>query len=115
MNTCPYLQKEAKSAYNWSDANPFVVTKASAQAATQYSDQTNNVYNPNLDLKDSAVLPAPLLIVLFMFVIFVILMSVVYVYHWTRFSLGDRFIENASIIYFVGLILFSLPLVFFLI
>jgi hypothetical protein len=123
------LNKAKNSSYNWSDFNPFVPAKAEAQA-TKYVDDKPNVYNANTSnsVVSSAsnvssigqgigqdVLPVPVLLVLFMFIVFIFIMSIVYVYHWTQFSLGDKFIKNATAIYFIGLILLSLPLLLFLI
>lgn len=112
MNTCPYTQKKVESQYSWSDTNPFTPAKASAQAATQYTSTTENIYNPNLD--NQSVLTVPILSILFFFIIFTIIMSVVYVYHWTKFSLGDAFVERAIYIYFAGLFILSLPLIKFI-
>jgi hypothetical protein len=114
-STCPYATPQ--SSYNWSSLNPFVPAKASAQAATLYVDQNTNTYNPELEqsIFGGDVLPVPMLIILFMFILFVIIMSVVYVYHWTKFSLGDGFIKNATVLYFVGLLLLSAPLILFII
>jgi hypothetical protein len=111
MSTCPYAKPKIESNYSWSDSGLFV-SRASAQAATQYVDQTNNVYNPSLD---TATLPVPLLFVLLMFCVFVTVISLVYIYHWTKFSLGDKFIERGVYIYLLGLLILSIPLIIFVI
>lgn len=111
MNTCPYAKPKIQSNYSWSDSN-LLVSRASAQAATQYVDHTTNVYNPTLD---TATVPVPLLFVLLMFCIFVIVMSLVYIYHWTKFSLGDRFVERGVYLYLAGLLVLSIPLIIFIV
>jgi hypothetical protein len=51
---------------------------------------------------------ALILIILF-FILFVLLMSVVYVYHWTNFSMGDNYIKKFTVIYLSGLIILAIP------
>jgi hypothetical protein len=50
-----------------------------------------------------------LYIIILFFVLFVLLMSVVYVYHWTNFSMGDIYIKRFTAIYLLGLILLAIP------
>jgi hypothetical protein len=50
-----------------------------------------------------------LILIILFFVLFVLLMSVVYVYHWTNFAMGDSYIKRFTVIYLSGLILLSIP------
>lgn len=115
-NSCPYAKKQ--SLYEWS-ASIIAPSKAEAQSINSFGDtpaqstgtvvvSTTQVY------ADNASLPMPVLTLVFLFVVFTFIMSAVYVYHWTQFNMGDRFIKNAVMIYFIGLLLFSLPLITFL-
>ena len=69
----------------------------------------------DLGTQISQQLTMPFYLVIVAFFGFIALMSFVYVYHWYKFSLGDTFIKNYIPIYFFGLILLSLPLLFNLI
>jgi hypothetical protein len=50
-----------------------------------------------------------LYIIILFFALFVLLMSVVYVYHWTNFAMGDNYIKRFTFIYLLGIILLSIP------
>ncbi len=80
-----------------------LVPKAEAQA-TQNTTQVANSMSEQLSV--------PFYLIIGSFFIFVLLMSVIYMYHWQKFSLGDHFIKNFSPLYFVGLVLLSIPLIF---
>jgi hypothetical protein len=109
--------KVAQNAYNWSDYNPLSVSRASAQQS-DYTSNTVNVYDSSKDIaikSSQAILPMPILFLIFIFTLFIIVISIVYTYHWTQFNLGDSFIKRATFIYFMGLVLLTLPLLLFLI
>ena len=110
-----YMQCQANTIkkaglYEWSSA-VLLPAKAEAQTSNTFGDLAATTVTVN----ESDILPTPILIVLLMFFVFMFVLSGVYVYHWITFNLGDRFIKNAVFVYFVGLILLSLPLVAFII
>jgi uncharacterized protein YndB with AHSA1/START domain len=65
----------------------------------------------NLATTDN-LLSVPLYIIVFFFLLFTVTMSLIYVYHWVKFNLNDPFIKNFSVIYFLGLCLLLIPLIF---
>jgi hypothetical protein len=122
---CPYIrisEKDANLATNTystyigkknfeSFGNFSFVSTANAQQSSQISQQI--VVEDATGLLDQ--LSVPFYLFLASCLLFVILMSVVYIYHWLRFSLNDPFIRNFAPIYFFGLIILTIPLVFNLI
>lgn len=119
---CPYIrisEKEANlatSTYSTylgakdfgSFGNFSLVATANAQQSQQ-STQQNIVVETNSLLDQLSI---PFYLFLASCLLFVILMSVVYIYHWLRFSLNDPFVRNFAPIYFFGLILLFIPLIF---
>lgn len=79
---------------------------ATAHAQGNSPQGTNN-FSQNL----SDQLTVPFLFFVFSFFLFIILMSVVYIYHWEKFSMNDPFIKNFSPVFFVGLVVLLLPLI----
>lgn len=106
--------------YEWSSA-VFLPAKAEAQTSNTFGDisVSGSSVNSNpisaVSYSESDLLPTPILVMLLMFFVFMFVLSGVYVYHWVTFNLGDKFIKNAVFVYFVGLVLLTLPLVAFII
>ncbi len=101
---CPLLTKLPEKEYTWQvDQNPFFVTVVNAQ-------NQNNMQNTVF--QTSQILTIPFYFLIMMFFLFVIVMSVVYVYHWVNFNLGDIYIKNYMYVYFSGLLLLSTPLLY---
>lgn len=75
-----------------------------------YAQETTQPQSVGQSLNSQLTLPFLLLIGAFL--LFVILMSVVYVYHWLKFSLNDPFIKNFFPVFFFGLIMLTIPLIF---
>jgi hypothetical protein len=81
------------------------------------SDTKNATLITEVNMQDSInilsdQLSLPFYLLLFSFFAFVVLMSIVYVYHLSRFNLGDRFVKNYIPIYLFGLIILTVPLLF---
>ncbi len=95
MNTpiCPLLTILPPKVYNWT-----------VEPST-YFVSTSNTQPHNM-------LTVPFYFLIMMFFLFVIVMSVVYVYHWTNFNLGDSFIKNYRYVYFAGLLLLCIPILY---
>lgn len=106
---CPYIK------ISEAEAQKFVVNFGNvsgnlALTQTAYAQDTQvgigeNVTSATASLSDQ--LTTPFLLLVGSFFLFVILMSVVYVYHWFKFSLNDPFIKNFTPIYFIGITLLS--------
>ena len=107
---CSLNNKQKTSIYSWS-SEVFGVAKAGAQGIETKSDIVQN----NISNNKTNELPLPVLALLLFFVVFMFILSAVYLYHWVNFNMGDTFIKKAIYIYFIGLALLSLPLILFLI
>lgn len=57
-------------------------------------------------------LTLPFYLLLISFFVFIFIMSVIYIYHWTQFNLNDKFIRNFVPIYLIGILILSAPLIF---
>lgn len=69
--------------------------------------------NSSLNVSDLAEqLTFPFYLTFFSFLFFVIVMTIVYYYHLTKFSLGDPFMKNFVPIFIGGLMVLALPLLF---
>ncbi len=106
---CPYVkisEKDANEISLYSDLNNFTfVSRAEAQGVS-----TQQLGNTVQTLSDQ--LTVPFLILVLSFFVFIFLMSFVYFYHWKKFTMNDPFINGFIPIYFLGLILFSVPLIY---
>ena len=113
---CPYVKisdKPANEILLYSDNsnqtdffnNFSIVEKAEAQSA-----YPQNILTTAQTLSDQ--LTFPFLILIFSFFIFIFLMSFVYYYHWKKFTMSDQFINGFVPIYFLGLVLLSVPLIY---
>ena len=119
---CTLGQKQKTSLYSWS-SEVFGVSKAGAQGVenkiqnlpknTQQNIKSNMQNNITNNISSS--LPFPVAVIVLFFIVFMFILSIVYVYHWVNFNMGDKFIKNAIYIYFAGLIVLSMPLILFLI
>jgi hypothetical protein len=94
--SCKYLTYVPQEKYTW-DMN--FVSVANAQDVSNLAT-VDNLFS------------VPLYIVVFFFLAFTVTMSLVYLYHWVKYNLNDPFIKNFSIIYFTGLCLLLVPLIF---
>ena len=102
---CPYIKIPSKTlATNYTSNSFSLIPTANAQSATTQA--------PDIATSLSNQLTIPFFLIIFSFFIFVILMSSVYIYHWHKFSLDDPFIKNFTPVYFFGLVLLSIPLIF---
>lgn len=104
--TCPYTKISETDAMK-NLANFSFVTKAEATPA----DLSNISLSTNQNTLSSQ-LSIPFYLLIFSFFLFVLLMTGVYIYHWVKFSLNDPFIKNFIPIFFFGLVLLTIPLVF---
>ena len=101
---CPLLTKLPEKVYTW---NMSLVETAHAQ--NNISQSINN-----FSYQTGAILTLPFYFLIMMFFLFVVVMSVVYVYHWENFNLGDSFIKNYMYVYFIGLVVLCVPLLYLL-
>ncbi len=99
--SCDYLTYVPPAKYTWTvnTQNNFFVQTAGAQSLCNLATTDN-------------LLSVPLYITVIIFLLFTVTMSLVYVYHWVKYNLNDPFIKNFSIIYFAGLCLLLIPLIF---
>ncbi len=79
------------------------VTKAEAQGTRVVSLNVQSL---------SDQLTTPFLLLVGSFFLFIFLMSFVYFYHWKKFTMNDPFIRGFVPIYFFGLIILSIPLIY---
>lgn len=100
--SCDYLTYVPPAKYTW-DMN--FTSTANAQSVANAQGLNNLATTDNL-------LSVPLYIVVIVFLIFTVTMSLIYMYHWTKYSLNDPFIMKFSLFYFVGLCLLLVPLIF---
>lgn len=98
--SCQYLTYVPPAKYTW-QMNPIETFTSTANA------QSLN----NLATTDN-LLSVPLYMVVVIFLIFTVTMSIIYMYHWTKYSLNDPFIMKFSLFYFMGLCLLLVPLIF---
>lgn len=96
--SCDYLTYVPPQQYTW-NMNFLATSKAEAISLGGLAT-TDNLFS------------VPLYITIFFFLLFTVTMSLIYVYHWVKFNLNDPFIKNFSIIYFLGLCLLLVPLIF---
>jgi hypothetical protein len=109
QTNCPYVKiSSGNFAMNTQTdfSNFTLVSTAHAQTADDFSNQISS-------MTDS--LTVPFYLLLGSFFLFVVLMSVVFMYHWTKFSIEDPMIKSFIPIYFIGLIVLTVPIVFNLI
>ncbi len=113
QNTCSYTKiPESELSVDTTDTGNFSyalnsgddLIKNDTLVSEVYMQESINILNDQLSL--------PFFLLMFSFLAFVILMSVVYVYHFSRFNLGDRYIKNFIPIYLFGLIILTVPLLF---
>jgi hypothetical protein len=100
--SCNYLTYMAPEKYTW-DMN--FISTAEAQSTVSAQSLGTLATTDNL-------LSIPLYITIIIFLLFTVTMSLTYMYHWVKFNLNDPFIKNFSIIYFIGLCLLLIPLIF---
>lgn len=105
---CPYIkisEKEAREFEIYSNLKDFsLVAKAEAQGI----QESPLVFVDNvLDQ-----LSFPFYILFASFFIFILLMSFVYYYHWKKFTMNDPFINSFIPIYFFGLFVLILPILY---
>lgn len=99
--SCKYLTYVPPTKYTWdmnNSGNIFVST-ANAQSLSNLATTDN-------------LLSVPLYITVFFFLIFTVTMSCIYMYHWVKYNLNDPFIKNFTVVYFLGLCLLLVPLIF---
>lgn len=80
-----------------------LVAKAEAQGTQRLVAGTQNL---------SDKLTTPFLLLIASFFLFIALMSFVYFYHWKKFTMNDPFIRGFVPVYFFGLVILSVPLIY---
>ncbi len=80
-----------------------LVSKAEAQGLQNISATTKTL---------SDQLTLPFLFLVLSFFLFIFLMSFVYFYHWKKFTTNDKLIRSFVPIYFFGLTILSVPLIY---
>lgn len=115
---CPYIKISAAEAAKNSAQNSGKILAANTQNISAFSlvptanAQAATVQTTDLATNLSQQLSVPFYFIVASFFLFVILMSAVYMYHWMKFNLNDPFIKNFTPIYFVGLVVLTIPLLF---
>lgn len=112
---CPYTKisdKQAEVNEFQADKKNTVVLDKFSFVATAEAQGVTQQQAVQVVQKLSDQLTAPFLFLVASFFLFIILMSVVYLYHWRRFSMNDPFIMNFAPIYFAGLVILCAPLIF---
>jgi hypothetical protein len=103
---------QTKDMKNLDKDNVFVLVDnvLSNKTFAQGSQSSNSLSALAVNLNDDLTLPFYL--ILGSFFLFIVLMSVVYIYHWMKFNLNDPFIKGFIPIYFIGLLLLMIPLIY---
>lgn len=118
--TCPYKhisQKEANKSADihapyWSNFS-FVSTAEAQSSSNSKSGTISSVGNmQTISSQLSSQLSLPFYLVVLSFFVFAVLMSGVYIYHWTKFNLNDPFIRNYAVVFLCGLFILTMPLIF---
>ena len=116
---CPYTKISQKQADVLIQKNISILNYKSNLAMNNFSTNFSLVSTANaqgsaqdIGTQLTSQLSVPFYLIIISFFAFVILISVVYVYHWYKFNLGDSFIQNFVPIFFVGLLVLTIPLLF---
>ncbi len=110
QTACPYMHISQAEA-NLLDFS-FVPTAEAQPSVNQKSATINSTGMQDAAAQINSQLTMPFYLVILAFFAFVILMSFVYIYHWTKFNMQDSFVKSFITIYLVGLFILSIPLIF---
>jgi CDP-diglyceride synthetase len=96
LNICPYLTYTEEPKYTWE-------VKDNIFTSTVYA-QTENQSSSSVDFS------FPFYFTILAFLLFTLIMSGIYMYHWINYTFKDPFVRNFSILYFTVICLFMLPI-----
>jgi hypothetical protein len=116
QTTCPYVkisdsQVQAKS--QLLALADFSLTSTAHAQGVQNSSAQQVAQNVGSSISDQ--LTIPFYLVLAAYFAFILLMSVVYVYHWFKFGLQNPYIKTFIPIYFGVIVVLTIPILFNLI
>ncbi len=102
---CPYVKTNPD---NNILSNFSLITRAEAQPI-------QNIPVERVAQSLSSQLSTPFYLLVASFFLFTFLMAAVYIYHWINFNLNDPIIKHFIPVFFVGLVMLLIPLIFNLI